>query len=443
MKPVDLLLLFYLFYLTAASKKNTLVLVDSLTIRETHSIFLKSLQDRGYSLTIKSADDHSLNLIKFGEFLYDHLIIFAPSVEEFGGTINVQEITNFIDGGGNVLIAGGPNLGTAIRDLATENGFEFDDDKTYVIDHHNYDIVMDNGYHTTIVVPPSQLLSAELITGSKSKLAPILFKGVAMVTDSSNKLRLEVLTASTTAYSFNPDIPINEYPSAIGKSIVLIGALQARNNARVVLTGSLDMFSDAYINANVQKYGDAKPTKSGNYELVVALSQWVFQERGVLRVKSVFHNKVGETKPPREYTIMENVEYTIEIEELQDGKWVPFKGADVQLEFVRIDPFVRTTLKNTNGKLKAIFKLPDVYGVFKFLVNYHRLGYTHLFDVQQVSVRPLEHTQYERFIRSAYPYYASAFSMMFGVVVFSFIYLYYKEALASTEKSSPEIKKNK
>ena len=36
--------------------------------------------------------------------------------------------------------------------------------------------------------------------------------------------------------------------------------------------------------------------------------------------------------------------YSIEIEELQNGKWVPFQANDVQLEFVRIDPFVRTTL---------------------------------------------------------------------------------------------------
>lgn len=43
---------------------------------------------------------------------------------------------------------------------------------------------------------------------------------------------------------------------------------------------------------------------------------------------------------------METVEYTIEVEELKDGKWLPFKGTDVQLQFVRIDPFVRTTLTN-------------------------------------------------------------------------------------------------
>lgn len=38
-------------------------------------------------------------------------------------------------------------------------------------------------------------------------------------------------------------------------------------------------------------------------------------------------------------------EYSIVIEELIAGEWKPFKADDVQLEFVRIDPFVRTTLK--------------------------------------------------------------------------------------------------
>ena len=33
------------------------------------------------------------------------------------------------------------------------------------------------------------------------------------------------------------------------------------------------------------------------------------------------------------------------IEELIDDKWTAFKADDVQLEFVRIDPFVRTSLK--------------------------------------------------------------------------------------------------
>lgn len=39
------------------------------------------------------------------------------------------------------------------------------------------------------------------------------------------------------------------------------------------------------------------------------------------------------------------------IEQLSNGKWVPFDGDDIQLEFVRIDPFVRTFLKKKGKAL--------------------------------------------------------------------------------------------
>lgn len=45
---------------------------------------LFSSPDRGFVLTFKTADDPSLSLIKYGEFLYDNLIIFSPSVEGKG-----------------------------------------------------------------------------------------------------------------------------------------------------------------------------------------------------------------------------------------------------------------------------------------------------------------------------------------------------------------------
>jgi len=37
--------------------------------------------DRGFDLTYKTADDSALALVKYGEFLYDNLIVFSPSVE--------------------------------------------------------------------------------------------------------------------------------------------------------------------------------------------------------------------------------------------------------------------------------------------------------------------------------------------------------------------------
>jgi len=36
------------------------------------------------------------------------------------------------------------------------------------------------------------------------------------------------------------------------------------------------------------------------------------------------------------------------------------------------------------GKYSVQFKLPDVYGVFQFKVDYNRLGYTHLYSSTQV-----------------------------------------------------------
>lgn len=117
-----------------------------------------------------------------------------------------------------------------------------------------------------------------------------------------------------------------------------------------------------------------------------------------------------------------------------NGKWVPFQNNDVQLEFIRLDPFVRTTLVNKNGNFEAQYQLPDVYGIFKFEVDYNRVGYTHLFSSTQVSVRPLQHTEYDRFIPAAFPYYASAFSMMLGVFLFSFIQLYHNDAPSVEQK---------
>ena len=70
-----------------------------------------------------------------------------------------------------------------------------------------------------------------------------LYRGIGMTADAENPLVLSVLSASSTAYSFNPDEKIEEFPHAVGKNTLLISALQARN-ARVVFVGSLDFFSD-------------------------------------------------------------------------------------------------------------------------------------------------------------------------------------------------------
>lgn len=416
---------------------KTLVLLENISMKESFSVFFNDLTSRGYKLVFKLADDQNLALSKYGEYLYDNLIIFAPSVEEFGGTIDVASITDFIDNGqGNVLVAASSEVGDILRDLGREVGLELDERDTSVIDHLNYD-ARDEGKHNLLVVDPKNVIDAELITGKRKKggsaSAPYLYRGLGMVADSDNPLVLEIMSGYTTSYSYFTNSKVDEYPHAVGRGTLLMAGLQARNNARIVFSGSINFFSNEFFAVPVRKNvpGAKAFEESGNRELVRSLSKWVFKEVGVLRVGGVSHHLQGQREDlnPVAYTVEDSVRYDIKIEELVGGKWVPFKGADVQLEFVRIDPYVCLNLKQSKGGGHYLeFKLPDVYGVFQFKVDYNRIGYTHLFSTTQVSVRPYEHTQYERFIPSAYPYYSSAFSMMIGLFVFAVVFLHFKES---------------
>lgn len=82
--------------------------------------------------------------------------------------------------------------------------------------------------------------------------------------------------------------------------------------------------------------------------------RWVFGETGQLRCVYVKHNRVGELEPPNQYTIMDDIVYVIKIETKVDGKWVTYEANDVQLEFIRIDPFIRKTLKFQGNIFKDI-----------------------------------------------------------------------------------------
>lgn len=39
----------------------------------------------------------------------------------------------------------------------------------------------------------------------------------------------------------------------------------------------------------------------------MALTEWVFKEKGVLRVAGVEHHRAGEKQPPAAYTILDDV----------------------------------------------------------------------------------------------------------------------------------------
>ena len=116
------------------------------------------------------------------------------------------------------MVAGNSLTGDVLREIASESGFEADEEGNSVIDHLNFDVELDSGKHTLIAADPANLIDSEPIVGDKKALGPILYEGTGLMVDNENPLVLEILTASSTAYSHNPDEPITEYPHATGKN---------------------------------------------------------------------------------------------------------------------------------------------------------------------------------------------------------------------------------
>lgn len=157
------------------------------------------------------------------------------------------------------------------------------------------------------------------------------------------------------------------------------------------------------------------------------ISTWVFHERGHLKAVNVRHHRVVETDEPSIYRINDELEYSVEIYEWSGKSWEPYVADDVQVQFYMMSPYILKTMStDKKGVYYTTFKVPDVYGVFQFKVEYNRLGYTSLSLSKQIPVRPFRHNEYERFITAAFPYYGASFSMMAGFFIFSLVYLYHK-----------------
>lgn len=283
----------------------------------------------------------------------------------------------------------------------------------------------------------------------KAQANPVVFRGVGQKIAKESILALPVLRGNPSTYSFFPNKAVGETPESMGPQTVLVSAVQGRNNARVVISGSLDLFSNDFFGAELTSSGGV----AGNRLFAQEVSKWGFREAGVLRFRDITHHRKDGTPPElilheKErpdlpvtlypdpeitrnslvYRIKDEIVYSMVVEEFVNGEWKPFHADDMQMEFVMLDAYVRKTLTaDEKGKFACIFTAPDSYGVFKFRVLYRRLGYSVLHAETQVSIRPFKHNEYERFIFAAYPYYTSAFSATVALFVFSIFFLFASE----------------
>ena len=130
----------------------------------------------------------------------------------------------------------------------------------------------------------------------------------------------------------------------------------------------------------------------------------------------------------------------------KSNQWKPYLTDDLQVEFVMMNPYVRQQMKMLSPTKPTyhisfrvfnlllfyfitflfLFKAPNKFGVFKFIVDYKRIGYSYLDISTKVPLRPFNHNEYDRFLITAYPYYAGVFCLLFGFMIFVVIFIYGK-----------------
>lgn len=424
-----------------AGRTRTLMLVEDLSIPTTHSSLIQTLQKRGHHVSILRADDAKLEVAsKSGENLYDNMIIFAPRAEEFGNSLDVSDIMAFVDKGGNLLLASSPDASDYTREMTAECGLEMDEETAYVQDHFQHDAA-DDGSHTLIIA--DDIAAPEVMLGT-AQIGPVLFRGTGFGISDDNALVFPILSAPSSSYLYQLNQAIRERPVALGASTLLIAAVQARNGARVVVAGSMEIFSDKTLGQQVTRAGSSRRGEpSGNRQLMQGLLAWAFRERGVLRASPLrirpdeshqSHGHVAGSGEHVRYHVGHSVHVSLDVQQLDAaGTWVPYAAdSPVLLELRFLDPLLRIPLLPSpgapNGTLSATIVLPDQPGMYKLSVSHAPRGFSALALSEEIVVQPLPYGLRPRFLLSAYPYYASAAGMVGAAVLLSLLLLFHQHA---------------
>ncbi|KAJ2633871.1 oligosaccharyl transferase glycoprotein complex, beta subunit [Coemansia sp. RSA 1290] len=410
----------------SAAGERVLVVVPTVNAASEYSDFLDSLAQRGFDLSVRGAGNTSVALHNDdGTREYDHAVLLAPAARRLG-TLSPRGIVNFVNDGGNLIVAASSDISENLRSLATQFGVDFAKRKSRIVDH-----VHGNAGHT--LVPSSHYANASAVLSDRFLAAPnappVYFEGIGHRYKES-PLLIPLLTAPRSAYSSPPEDSVLS-----GTSLGLVSVFQTRTNARVAFSGSTSLFS----NRLLRKKGAA------NRQFVTELSQWVLQEKAVLRASPLRHALASGDRPDH-YRVSSDVVFEIDLTELRDGSWQPYRAHDVQLEAIMLDPYIRTTLNQSSafsvlGTYRGDVRLPDRYGTFTFRVNYKRPGLSNV-DVQDiVGIRPLRHDEYPRFLSAAYPYYASSFVMILAFLALSAVWLWSAEPKAASSAPSASASK--
>ena len=400
-------------WLPCSLAKEVLVLLGEKGMAETHSVFLADLKASRLELDVRDITDRSLRLQNWGQWLYDGVIVLAGKGAEFGGAVDPAYLIDFVDAGRSLLVATDATASAPLRHLTTELGADLLSPGHVVLDHVAHASDSDAGavLATTLPLPA--------VTGDTS--GPVLFRGTGLTVAPSALRTTPVLVPPATA--------IESGGGMTGPQLAFATAMATRDNARFVAIASLEALSDAAFSAKVAVIGGGAAVATGNRVFAREAALWAMQERGMLQLSNFSHRRVGESGPPplRTYTVNDTIEVGLDLHEWRGGAWLPHVTNRLQAEFVMLDPHVRKTLRHTgDGHYEATVHAPDVYGAFKWVVDYKAPGFSPVLLSEVTPLRPLRHSEYPRFIVQAYPYYVALVSLSVAFLITVRLVVYYE-----------------
>ena len=245
----------------------------------------------------------------------------------------VADLRDFLASGRSLLLAASAPT-PSMREVAEHCGVTLADHGSMVVDHVSYDTRL-GGIHEVVV--SGEYHGAASIVSEGTRAAPLLFSGLGAVVKPKSKVALPAVTAAASAYTTGGK------GGHGGQAIALVSVSEGTNGGRAAILGSAEALGNAYFNAGVALPGGQTFAQSGNKAFSRDLLEWVLREKSVLRVSGLKHWKVGGGTQDV-YKIKDQLGFSITIEELKGGEWVPFDADDVQVEYRMLDPYVRKTL---------------------------------------------------------------------------------------------------
>ncbi len=120
---------------------RTLVVIDSLDTLNTHSQFLADLQSVSSSLDMKSVSNSNLRIRFLEERLYDLVVLLCTS-DSSGHYLNQQQLLEYFDEGGNLIIAAEQGVSRLYRSVYHEMGVSLSEVSSslggLLVDHYNH-----------------------------------------------------------------------------------------------------------------------------------------------------------------------------------------------------------------------------------------------------------------------------------------------------------------